>query len=53
MHWAIWQQMKSPPKGFEEIVREHFRQRKTHVSAYLSELLRIASDLICEPDMPL
>ena len=35
MHWAIWQQMKSPPKGFEDIVRTHFRQRKKHVSAPL------------------
>ena len=32
MHWAIWQQMKSPPKGFEDIVRTHFRQRQKHVS---------------------
>ena len=33
MHWAIWQQMKSPPKGFEDVVRTHFRQRRKHVSA--------------------
>ena len=32
MHWAIWQQMKSPPKGFEDVVRTHFKQRQKHVS---------------------
>ena len=32
MHWAIWQQMKSPAKGFEDIVRIHFFQRRKHVS---------------------
>jgi fido (protein-threonine AMPylation protein) len=33
MHWAIWQQMKSPPKGFEEAVRAHFRLRREQVLA--------------------
>ena len=32
MHWAIWQQMKSPSKGFEDVVRTHFKQRQKHVS---------------------
>ena len=32
MHWAIWQQIKSPPKGFEDVVRTHFKQRQKHVS---------------------
>lgn len=36
MHWAIWQQLKFPPKGFEDIIRTHFRQRKDHVSSWLS-----------------
>lgn len=31
MHWAIWQQLKSPPLGFEEVVRSHFRLRKEQV----------------------
>ena len=35
MHWAIWQQMKSPAKGFEDIVRTHFIQRQKHVSTDL------------------
>ena len=33
MHWAIWQQLKSPPLGFEEMVHCHFRQRKEQVLA--------------------
>ena len=33
MHWAIWQQLKSPPKGFEEVVRAHYRHRRAPVLA--------------------
>lgn len=33
MHWAMWQQLKSPPLGFEEVVRSHFRLRKEQVLA--------------------
>jgi baculoviral IAP repeat-containing protein 6 len=33
MHWAIWQQMKSPPRGFQEVVRSHFRHRRERVLA--------------------
>lgn len=33
MHWAIWQMLKSPPQGFEEVVRAHFRLRKAPVLA--------------------
>ena len=35
MHWAIWQMLKSPPKGFEEVVRSALpparRARARHV----------------------
>lgn len=31
MHWAIWQQLKSPPLGFREVVRSHFKLRKEQV----------------------
>ena len=33
MHWAIWQQLKSPPRGFEEVVRAHFRHRRAPILA--------------------
>lgn len=33
MHWAIWQQMKTPPRGFEEVVRSHFRHRRERLLA--------------------
>ncbi|KAK9830590.1 hypothetical protein WJX81_002568 [Elliptochloris bilobata] len=33
MHWAVWQMLKSPPKGFEEVVRAHFRLRRAPVLA--------------------
>lgn len=33
MHWAIWQMLKSPPRGFEEVVRAHFRLRAAPVLA--------------------
>ena len=42
MHWAIWQQMKSPPKGFEDVVRMHFKQRQRHVSVSPCELVHQA-----------
>ena len=41
MHWAIWQQMKSPPKGFEDVVRTHFKQRQKHVSI-------LSCNLVCQ-----
>ena len=43
MHWAIWQQMKSPPKGFEDVVRTHFKQRQKHVSI-------LSCDSVCQAD---
>ena len=33
MHWAIWQQLKSPPHGFQEAVRAHFRLRREPILA--------------------
>ena len=33
LHWAIWQQLKSPPAGFEDVVRTHFRLRRAEISA--------------------
>lgn len=31
MHWAIWQQLKSPPAGFEDVVRAHFEHRRAPI----------------------
>ena len=31
MHWAIWQQLKSPPAGFEDVVRAHFKHRRAPI----------------------
>ena len=31
LHWAVYQQMKKPPAGFEEVVRRHFKSRRVHV----------------------
>ncbi|CAL8462440.1 g1973 [Coccomyxa elongata] len=42
MHWAIWQQLKSPPLGFEEVVRSHFRLRKEQVLATCQAWVREA-----------
>ncbi|KAK9806493.1 hypothetical protein WJX73_002810 [Symbiochloris irregularis] len=32
LHWAIWQQLKHPPAGFEEVVRTHFRLRRAELT---------------------
>ena len=43
MHWAIWQMLKSPPHGFEEVVRAHFRLRAAPVLATCEAWLAGAS----------
>lgn len=33
LHWAIWQQLKSPSAGFEDVIKSHFRLRKAEIQA--------------------
>jgi hypothetical protein len=44
MHWAIWQMLRSPPAGFEDVVRGHFRLRKAEVLATCQAWVDDASD---------
>ena len=31
VQWAMVDMLRNPPKGFEDVVRDHFRLKKTHI----------------------
>ena len=33
LHWAIWQQLKSPPPGFEDVIRSHYQLRRAELTS--------------------
>lgn len=44
LKWAILEHLKSPPKGFEEIVSTHFALRRTRIRKMCEKWLKKAND---------
>jgi baculoviral IAP repeat-containing protein 6 len=38
--WAMVDMIKNPPKGFEDIIRNHFRMKKSHIMNTVHEWLK-------------
>lgn len=43
LHWAIWQQLKSPPPEFEGVIKSHFRLRKDKIKSTCKRWVEEAS----------